>query len=107
LSNELKDKSIEFLIKRNRHFKSNIIISTQSWIDIPPSSRTQLQYLLLFPSIPVDKLKDIYKNMNIAVSEEDFLTMYYSATKEQYNFLYVDPTMNKFRHNFDEEYNIE
>jgi len=63
----------------------------------------QLDNYILFGSHSKDKLEEFYKNMDLPIEFDDFLNMYYDATKEKYNFFYVDCS-GKFRKNFDQEY---
>jgi len=107
LSNELDADSIDFLLKRNRHFKMKTIVSSQYWHDLKPSSRMQMDYLLLFPGIPAEKLKVIWKESDVSVTYEMFAKLYCLATQKRYNFFYVDTRNDKFRHNFSLEYNIK
>lgn len=69
LSNELKSLSLMTLIKKNRHFRSKIIISSQYMNDMAPSSRAQLDYFLIFKGITKEKLIDIYTDASVGVAE--------------------------------------
>lgn len=104
VSNELRDPALEALLKKNRHFKTKIIISSQAYIDLTPSSRQQLDYILLFPKLPEDKLKMIWKDSDLTLGYNDFITLYNDATAEKYNFLYIDTRNDEFRKNFNVEY---
>lgn len=105
LSNELRDPVIEEFIKKNRHFNSKMIYSSQAYIDLNPSERTNMEYFLLYPKIPADKLATIHQDSGTSLDLEDFYRMYYTATDEPYNFLYVDRSADeKIRKNFDEEF---
>jgi len=106
LSNELHAESIDFLLKRNRHFKMKTIISSQYWHDVMPSSRMQIDYLLLFPGIPAEKLKSIWKESDVSITYDHFAKLYCHATQKKYNFFYIDTRNDKFRHNFNQEYII-
>lgn len=103
LSIELKAPSIVRLLKENRHFKSKVLVSSQSYKDLPPGARGQFQYMLIFRGIRDDVLELIYKESYINVDLDQFLEMYRYATKESYHFLYVDLKSMKFRKDFNEE----
>lgn len=103
LSDELKSKSLVALLKKNRHYKTKIICSSQYYNDLLPESRKQIDYVLIFKNIPVAKLHEIYKDCNLSVDFEEFLKMYQFATKEDYGFLYVDCLKDKFRKKFNVE----
>lgn len=107
LSTELKDPTIQAFLKKNRHFMCKTIISTQAYIDLEPSARTQEDYLLLFPKIPEDKLKVIHRDADISIDYEEFLKLYFSATKEPFNFLYIGTKTEEFRKNFNLQYDLK
>ena len=101
-STELRNKSVDTLLKQNRHFKSKVIISSQ-WVDLNPGARRQIQYYLLFKGINEEKLDELYKNMDLDISYEKLLELYKDATSEKYNFFYIS-TDGEYRHNFNEKY---
>jgi hypothetical protein len=103
LSTELKSKSLVGLLKKNRHAKAKIIVSSQYYLDLLPESRKQIDYFLLFKSQTDDKLQAIYKDADISIPYEKFHQLYVGATQEPYSFLYVDCREDKFRKNFDKE----
>lgn len=107
LSTELKSTSLISLLKKNRHFKSKIIISSQYWNDLRPESRKQMDNILIFKSIPENKLKEIYHDADLAVSYPTFVKLYKFATKEPFSFLYIDCNDNIFRRNFNYKFNVE
>jgi hypothetical protein len=106
LSTELKSKSLVSLLKKNRHFKSKIIISSQYWNDLLPESRKQLDYILLFKSMPENKLKEIYRDADLSIDYETFLKLYRYSTKEPYNFFYIDCVNDEYRKNFNMKFNL-
>ena len=61
LSGELKSKSLLNLLKKNRHYKSKLIISSQ-WIhDLLPESRKQMDVFIVFKGFTKLKMMEIYK----------------------------------------------
>jgi hypothetical protein len=107
LSNELKDSTLTKLLKQNRHFKSRIILSSQYLNDLAPQARRQIDLLILFQKLPEKKLKEIHKDFDISVNYEQFNTIYKDATKEKFNFLYLDLNTNDFRKNLNIKYEIK
>lgn len=107
LSTELKSTSLVSLLKKNRHFKSKVIISSQYWNDLNPASRKQMDNILIFRSIPDNKLKEIYHDADLSIPYDTFVKIYKNATKEPYNFLYIDCNNGEFRRNFCLKYLIE
>ena len=112
LTEKARHPELNTLLKRNRHYKASVILSSQDVKDIMPSSIGNCLFYLLFPKLPEDRLKHIYKAARLMKSTpdghyetltwDDFLTLYRYATKFRYNFLYIDTLNCKFRRNFDE-----
>jgi len=107
LSTELKSTSVAAFLKKNRHFKSKIIISSQYLNDLAPQSRKQIDYFLIFKGQPQGKLDEIYRDADISVDKETFYKLYKNATLEKYSFLYIDTNTNNYRQNFNIEYSID
>jgi hypothetical protein len=105
-SKELQDKFVGYLLKRNRHFKTKVIVSTQYLNDLAKDARLQMDYLLLFPKLPNEKIDEIYKMTDLSIDYNLFLKLYKDATKDKFNFLYVDTKNEIFRHNFNKQYNL-
>lgn len=106
LSNELKSKSINMFLKKNRHFKSKVILSTQYIHDIKPESLKQMDYFLLLRGHSDDKLEQFYKHADLSIDLDVFRKIYKNSTEEKYNFLYIDSNNQEFRKNFNKSYNI-
>jgi len=103
ISNELKNPSLLALLKKSRHIKSTIYISSQYLLDLPPQALKQLSYFLCFRSMTREKLEHIYKMLDLSIDEEKFYDLYDYATKDPYCFLYVDMKNQRFRKNFSKE----
>lgn len=84
------NKSFEFLIKRNRHFRIMTIVSSQYIHDLPPVIRQNLNYLILFSEIPLKKLQIIFDEYIRSLDFDKFLEFYYLATENKFNFLYIN-----------------
>jgi len=100
ISSELKNPVLISLLKKNRHYKSKIIISSQDLKDLSPASRFNIDYWILFPGLTEERLKTIYSNADVSVDELTFSRMYGMATAKKFNFLFVDRPNDQFRHNF-------
>lgn len=107
LSNELNDPAVGYLMKRNRHFKSKVIVSSQYIHDLAPDARQQIDYCLLFGGIPEDKLKIIYKNLDVNIEYPIFKVFYEDATKVPYNFFKISVRTDEYSENFENAYVIE
>ena len=101
-SDLLKDQPIETLIKKHRHYLTSFIISSQSYTDLKPNVRNQINFLILFKEIPINRLKLIYDEKIKNIEYDKFYELYINATDEKYNFLLLNCDDNKdIRMNFD------
>lgn len=107
ISNELKSKSIISLLKKNRHFKSTCLISSQYPFDLDPQSRKQIDTWLIFKGQPTAKLESIYKDADISIDFEEFERIYKVATKMPYSFLNINTRTETFKRNFNTEIKIK
>ena len=107
LSSQLQSESICALVKKNRHYKSCCLFSSQWVTDLKPSARLQIDYCLLFRAINQDKLKSIYKELDVSIPFETFIKIYEFATEKPYSFLYIDTNNGTFRRNFNLSIDVE
>ena len=91
----LKDKVLEGIIKRHRHYLTSFIISSQSYTDLKPNVRNQVNFLILFKEIPINRLKMIYDEKIKGLDYEKFIELYMYATTDKYNFLLLNCDDNK------------
>lgn len=105
LSDELRRLSVATFLKKHRHFKAKIIISSQHVNDLLPQSRRQLDYWILFQGHPRNKIDEIHRSADLAIPEDEFYDLYKFATEKPFSFLYIDTTSGtsagSFRRNFD------
>lgn len=107
LSNELKSRSLVTLLKKNRHFKAKILISSQYLNDLLPEARKQIDAWLVFRGQPKKKLDEIYRDADVAVDVEEFYNIYKFATEKEFSFLYIDSKTSSFRRNFNFQIQID
>jgi hypothetical protein len=107
ISQELKNVGLLALLKKSRHLKSAVYISSQYVNDLPPQALKQLSYFLCFRSMTQDKLEHIHKMLDLAIDLQKFYDIYDFATREAYSFMYVDMKNQTFRKNFSKELNFE
>ena len=100
LSTELNTPAVTALLKKNRHFKSKIIISNQYWNDLSKSGRKNLDYMIIFGAQPKEKMLEMHKELDLSTSFDKFYEIYKYATEERYNFLYIDVVNEEYRRNF-------
>ena len=70
LSTELKNKAISYFLKKNRHFKTLCILSSQYLFDLTKDAQSQIDYILMFPSLPVDKVESIQKKLDLNIPKK-------------------------------------
>lgn len=100
-SEALRNKAIEPLLKKNRHYKIMTIISSQWFNDISPGARANINYLILFSDVSIKKLKDIYDTYINNMTFEQFVDIYNKITSEKYSFIYINTDDSKdLRKNF-------
>jgi hypothetical protein len=105
-STELNNPAVTALFKKNRHFKSNVIIGNQYWNDLSTGARQNLDYMIIFGAQPKDKMVDIHRELDLSTPFEQFYEMYKFATKDRYNFLFIDIVNDRYRQNFNLEQTI-
>jgi hypothetical protein len=104
LPSELKSKSVETLLKTNRHLKCRTIISTQWLNDLRPGSRRQINSYLLFGGFSSEKLEQLFQNADLDMTFETFEALYRDCTAKKYCFMFIDG--DRIRRNLDEEYEL-
>lgn len=107
LSNQLSNKFVNVLLKKNRHFKSKVILSSQYLHDLKPEAILNLDYMIMFGNIPLEKLKIAYNNLDLSIDFNLFLQLYENATKDKYNFLYINIRDESFRKNFNMAFELD
>lgn len=106
MSKTLRKEAVSTFLKKNRHFKSKMIISSQYPNDLDIPGRKQLNYWLLFKGQSEEKLKEVYHDMDLNVPYEHFKQLYEYAVNTPFSFLYVDVNEVKFRKGFSTELTI-
>jgi len=104
LGSELRNASVENFLKKNRHYKAKAVVSSQWLKDLTPSSRRQLDILVLFGGHTQEKLMEIHKELDLSIDFNIFLDMYEKATQKKFNFLYVDIGNEIYRVNFSHQF---
>lgn len=110
ISDELRSKNYETLMKYARHFCILTISSSQDAKDINPATIKQMRIWMLFKNIDDERLYHIYNKLGLRISYDLFKKYYDYATKDYYdendkelknhNFLYFAPRLLQFRRNF-------
>jgi hypothetical protein len=107
LSDQLRNKYLSVVLKKNRHFKSKTIISSQYLHDVKPEVLMNLDVCIIFGGMPEEKLKIIYKNLDIGLIDfETFKNIYEEATNKKYDFLKINIRDETFFKNFNKQFLI-
>jgi len=96
LGEAMRSKKIDQYLKTNRHHHVKNIISVQSATDLTPSGWRQIDYCILMGGLPLDKLERIHRQMTVACTFPELLSVYNRACVDKYDFLCIDVTSNRF-----------
>ena len=105
LAEEIKSKFLAQLLKKSRHYKMKVIVSSQYYLDCERGGRKQFFYYLIYGGTEEETLEKIRKDSGVPIPKETFLKLYLNATKEQYSFFYIS-RKGQYRKNFNQEYSI-
>lgn len=103
LGKTLRNGAVANLMKKNRHLKSRVIVSSQDLHDLTPEAIRQLDYIFMFGGLPEDKVETVHKQLDLALALPAFKRVYKFATAEKYHFLYVDVRDESYRRDFNTE----
>ena len=86
---------------RNRHYGVSMIFVTQKYNLLPRKLRTSIPYFIVF-NIPQTEREQMYNEIGPDMTLERFLSIFNKATKEKYNFIYINRYLNpiQYYHNF-------
>jgi len=101
LGSDLRNKCIQQLLLKNRHFLSKTVISAHSTQNITPMARANIDICIIFKGMAVQKLEQLHHDLNISVDLDRFLQIYEEATREPYSFLYINVATDEMRVCFD------
>ena len=101
MSHVLRDQNLEKFIFRHRHLRTCFILSSQYYYHISPSIRANINFLILFGDIGLEKLKQIYseKINSKKLPFDKFLELYEYITETKYNFMYINSDQLEIRKN--------
>lgn len=109
LGESMRNKDLTQLLKTNRHYKCKIILAAQNITDLLPAAIRQLDYVLAFGRIPLEKIEKLRGDLMLTLSNDDFKELYENATGDPHQFLYIGRTKkgDEFRKGFTQQYMIE
>lgn len=107
MSSQLRNSaSLSVLLKQNRHYKSNVYISSQNVNDLYPDQRLQIQNWYIFKGFSYDKIIQIYNSADPSIDIDKFYEIYLTATEEPYNFFNYNTVKDIYRKNFNYQFII-
>lgn len=111
LSTACRHPSISRLLTKNRHYKLKIFISCHSVVNLDPMGLRMIDYFLVFPNISEERIEELADKVGIMFKGDTkrrkvLWDVYSDATKEPYNFLYIDRLKCNYRKNFNQAYQI-
>lgn len=106
----LRTKIILKLFSMCRHYNIQVIINSQSWTKVPRALRLNCNGVFMFPASmsELDLICEEYCPPNL--HKKDFLKVVQYATKERYNFLFINNHEHyetRYRKNLDEIINLD
>lgn len=107
LSKELRDPEVGKLLRTNRHFKSTCFYIGHSPMDLNKGGRTQTDVLITFKGFQPTYVEHMRLFCNSPCDEKKFWKIYKDATKEPYNFLWVNANTHEMRQNFNQRIEYE
>lgn len=112
LSIDMRDNAIYKLFNKNRHFLATTVSAIHNITDLKPGSWQNVDYILCFGNLPrekIDALEDkaglFYKGSS--KKNPILWNAYDYATRDKYNFLYIDRCDGGLRKNFNTRYILE
>lgn len=111
ISDELRNRSYEALVKKARHYHIMTITSSQDAKDITPASIKQMRLWLLFKNLDEERLYHIWSKLGVSMPFQTWLRCYKHATQDtnrsRFNFFYFQPRDLEMRMNFSHRFILE
>ena len=99
---QLRAKCLDNNLKKCRHYKARILISTQHIIHVTPSALTQLSVVCFWKGFSPNYMAKLHDRlaMHSVIDFKQFWLLYTMATKEDHSFLTYYLTDGSFRSGF-------
>ena len=111
LFNNKRNNAFKRLTVRRRHFYSSLVGVTQAYKEIPKTTRTNANSLILFRIDSDEELHTIYKEYPMGLKLKDWLRIVDYCTREPYHFimfnLQTSDLNHRITHNFDNPLTLE
>lgn len=99
---QLRAKTLDNNLKKCRHYKARILVSTQHLIHVTPSALTQLSVVCFWKGFSPAYMYKLHDRlaMHSVIDFKQFWLLYSMATKEEHSFLTYYLTDGSFRSGF-------
>lgn len=99
--NNARPEILELLAIRGRNMRISTIITTQKMAFVSKSIRNNANHILCFGTPDEDEIKVLYRHYGFG-NKKKFLKLYEYATREPFNFLFINVKTRKYYRNFNE-----
>ena len=99
---ELRSYCILNLVKKNRHYKARVFISTQFIHGLTPSTWANIWYLYIFGGFSRENMKLVYGRVNTSLTFDNFIALYQEITSKKFAFMNLNIRTGETRRNFEE-----
>lgn len=111
MSTCMRSTIISRLLTKNRHYKLKVFVALHSVVNLDRQGLRMIDYFMVFPNINEEKMEELADKVGISFKDDTkknkiIWDIYSDATKEKYNFLYIDRVKCEYRKNFNEIYEI-
>lgn len=108
-ADDMKDPSMEYLYRTNRHIGCvTILIEHRLNNAASPVIKDNTDIVCVFSGLSKSQIDDLYEMVNMPnISKKEFLQIYNKATEGSRNFLFINKTAKELRKNLNEKIIIE
>lgn len=105
LFNQKRDNAFKRLTVRRRHFYSSLIGVTQAYKEIPKTTRTNANCLILFKIDSDKEIQMIYEEYPMGLKFPQWMAVYKYCTSEPYSFMLINNQTNNPDHKICKNFN--
>ena len=102
MSDEKAQQILKELFIRCRKLNIPLCFLTQSYFSVPKDVRLNCTHYIIFKLNNKGDLQNIAINHSVDIDYKDFIKIYRNCTREPFNFLTIDTTVNTLFENFNE-----
>jgi hypothetical protein len=88
------------LFSMGRHYNLSTIVTSQEYLTIPSQIRRMSLYNICYKIYNADERNKFLRENQRTLSLDEFERLFDVATKEPYNFIYIDTLLDRVYHNF-------